>query len=260
MIEEILSRHYRTNGKWVFLTEVTTSSVYNRYWRFDGVAIKKSYCPWEIRGFEVKRTRSDFVNDTKWPEYLKFCNRFFWVCPEGLIDKKEISVEAGLIWINEKKRVARTKKLPPYRQIELPGNLLLSLIINRCGSDEHPFYSTRREYLEDWVNEKRELKELGGRVGDRLRHIKLKATREVEAAKNDLKLLEDIKHVLKSHDIHVEARWGYWERDLEKMLTPRVNGDVKKLQSLVMGAIAEWENGEAQNADGFSTKFSTGQT
>ena len=41
-----------------------------------------------FRGFEFKRTRSDFLRDLrsgKWTQYLDYCNTFTWVCPYGLI-------------------------------------------------------------------------------------------------------------------------------------------------------------------------------
>jgi hypothetical protein len=33
---------------------------------------------------EIKITRADLLGDTKWPDYLEFCDRFFWGVPPGL--------------------------------------------------------------------------------------------------------------------------------------------------------------------------------
>ena len=33
---------------------------------------------------EIKVARSDLLGDNKWPDYLDFCDRFFWGVPPGL--------------------------------------------------------------------------------------------------------------------------------------------------------------------------------
>ena len=37
----------------------------------------------EIIIVEIKCTRADLLGDQKWPEYLDFCDRFFWAVPAG---------------------------------------------------------------------------------------------------------------------------------------------------------------------------------
>lgn len=60
-------------------------------------------CP---RGFvtivEVKVSRADLLGDTKWTDYLDYCDRFFWAIPAGfdasLLDRIELLPgRAGLI-------------------------------------------------------------------------------------------------------------------------------------------------------------------
>ena len=34
-------------------------------------------------GFEIKCSRADLLGDQKWPEYLEYCDRFFWAVPAG---------------------------------------------------------------------------------------------------------------------------------------------------------------------------------
>lgn len=33
---------------------------------------------------EIKVARADLLGDTKWPDYLDFCDRFYWALPPGL--------------------------------------------------------------------------------------------------------------------------------------------------------------------------------
>ncbi len=37
----------------------------------------------EIIVVEIKVSRADLLGDQKWPEYLDYCDRFFWAVPAG---------------------------------------------------------------------------------------------------------------------------------------------------------------------------------
>ena len=51
----------------------------------------------DAKGFiviaEIKVARSDLLGDAKWPDYLDFCDRFFWGVPPGL-DRSPLETEA----------------------------------------------------------------------------------------------------------------------------------------------------------------------
>ncbi|MFM7404151.1 MAG: MmcB family DNA repair protein [Erythrobacter sp.] len=42
---------------------------------------------------EIKVARADLLGDTKWPDYLDFCDRFYWGLPPGL-DRAPLEGEA----------------------------------------------------------------------------------------------------------------------------------------------------------------------
>jgi hypothetical protein len=51
---------------------------------------------------EIKVSRADLLGDGKWPDYLGYCDRFFWAVPQGfdlaLMDRAELMPErTGLI-------------------------------------------------------------------------------------------------------------------------------------------------------------------
>ena len=37
----------------------------------------------ELTIIEIKVSRADLLGDGKWPEYLEFCDRYFWAVPQG---------------------------------------------------------------------------------------------------------------------------------------------------------------------------------
>jgi hypothetical protein len=51
---------------------------------------------------EIKVSRADLLGDGKWPDYLGYCDRYFWAVPQGfdlaLMDRAELMPErTGLI-------------------------------------------------------------------------------------------------------------------------------------------------------------------
>jgi hypothetical protein len=63
--------------------------------RFDVVGIAK-YTR-QVRIYEIKSSRSDFLADAKWPKYLPYCTHFSFVAPAGAIFRWELEREVGLI-------------------------------------------------------------------------------------------------------------------------------------------------------------------
>lgn len=68
--------------------------------RMDVWAIKLQYDERWTAAYEVKISRTDFLNDRnsgKYEKYRGFCRRFYYACPKGLVKKAEIPESCGLI-------------------------------------------------------------------------------------------------------------------------------------------------------------------
>lgn len=80
---------------WIAMTEVPLGN--GR--RADILAI----CPkGSITIVEIKVSRADLLGDAKWPDYLDYCDRFFWAVPQGfdlgLFERPDLMPDrAGLI-------------------------------------------------------------------------------------------------------------------------------------------------------------------
>ena len=93
-ISEYLAKRH-TND--MFFTEVKNGPTWlGRHNRIDCLAIKKSWANPCITGYEVKVSRSDFVQDNKWQAYLHMCNELYFACPKGLIALDEVPENSGL--------------------------------------------------------------------------------------------------------------------------------------------------------------------
>jgi len=51
----------------------------------------------QVRIYEVKSSRADFLADSKWESYLKFATHFAFVAPAGAIQRWELQRDVGLI-------------------------------------------------------------------------------------------------------------------------------------------------------------------
>lgn len=63
--------------------------------RFDVLGIAK-YTR-QVRIYEVKSSRGDFLADAKWQRYLPYCTHFSFVAPAGAIFRWELEKNVGLI-------------------------------------------------------------------------------------------------------------------------------------------------------------------
>jgi hypothetical protein len=208
-----LSRQYQRKGKVLFLTEVKTGPTWTRApaQRLDALAITKSWTKPSIVGFEVKVRRSDFLKDDKWPGYLDFCHRMYFVCPEGLIKPAEMSGPCGLIYVTENGGL-RNRKRAPFREIELPWTLFYHLVISHMDDDRHPFFSDQREYLESYVEDRKDRQKLAWSVRmkfaedlERLRRERAALGQEKDHLKEDLQRLKGLEEILREFGID---RWS----------------------------------------------------
>jgi len=67
--------------------------------RFDQICLDIGTVKKEITIYEFKISRNDWLTDNKWQNYLKYCNRLWFVCPYGIINKNELPDNIGLIHI-----------------------------------------------------------------------------------------------------------------------------------------------------------------
>lgn len=206
---------------------------------FDAIAIYKSWARPQIRGYEIKTSRSDFLRDAKYTQYLPYCHEFYFVTPTGLVQRQEVEENIGLIWYNPKTGILTTKKKAVYRDIEINANMLLYIIMNRLDSDRLPFTSDKAEFWKDWLEGKKSNRELGYQVSRKLReHIdELEIEhRKYRLFKKDQEELVEIVQVMEKHGIR-----SYWRRAeaLDEALTREYPAELDKIQNQLKVALDE---------------------
>lgn len=147
----------------ICFSEVKDGPTYGRsHLRMDIVAIKKTWSPVTIVAAEAKTSHADFVNDEKWPEYMKMCNKFYWACPTKLIKKDEIDPKCGLIYINPETKRARTAKAAIYRPNDPDPWMLLYLLLWREEGLNRPKRSDdKKRRMEDLLDDMKKRHKFG---------------------------------------------------------------------------------------------------
>ena len=90
-----------------------------------------------VTGYEIKVSRQDWRQDTKWPDYLPWCHKLYIVAPEGIVSLDDIDDrDVGLLIVRERaygskvatslvtKRAARRRPMDPEQALPLLYHLI----------------------------------------------------------------------------------------------------------------------------------------
>lgn len=249
-------RDMHSNKPSYFITECKTCSTYfpdpQGLLKFDGLAVTKSYTKPNIIGYEIKVSRSDFLQDNKWHLYLQYCNEFYFVVPTGLVKKDELPENVGLIYYNPDTKNLRTVKKALYRQIEEPVGVYKYIIFSRLEQDRIPFYEDKAEYAKDYLEDKKDKRYVGSALGTKLAQDVQEANQKIyrlQSAENQLEAWEKVKKVLDAHNI---LPWRWWDNDswlkeLERLLSGKCNSiDLEVAISQARNLLTRLEGMQAQ--------------
>lgn len=224
-----------------FITECKTGPTRSGVLQFDGLAIYKSWAHPNIAGYEIKVSRSDFLRDAKYTQYMPYCHEFSFVTPQGMVQRQEVEENIGLIWYNPETGGLTTKKKAVHRNIEVNSDMLLYIIMTRLESDRLPFTSDKAEYWREWLNEKISNRELGYQVRSKLLDKIEEQERDLRRFrdnKDDQEELKAIDKVMEKHGIR-----GYWQKAkaLDEALSRAYPRELDNLQQKLQDAAASIE-------------------
>lgn len=188
-----------------FTTEVMDGPARKGGFRFDAVAITKSWTRPTFIGYEVKISRSDFRADSKFYAYLPYFHELYIACPKGMITREELPESIGLVWYDPDTGAVRAKKRAVYRNIEISTEMLLHIFYSHMRSDRTPFSSSRAEECQRLLTAKYMEHNIGRQLGTKIaRKIEEqeKLLRRYEHKSGDLKKLETVEKVLEEHGIY----------------------------------------------------------
>lgn len=237
-IKKALAQYHSDPSKWTIFFEVKNGPTWTarkgELLRMDGLAIKKSWTRPQFVGYEIKCSRADFLNDNKWPGYLEYCHKFYFVCPKGMISRDEIesiNKNVGLMYYHEDYANCKlhTMKAPAIRDIEISAPMMYYIIMSQLEPDRYPFFSDRKKYFEKWLEGKQDNKHLGltinGKIGETILEQEKtndELKRKLERFEGKEKIINDVFHYLDLKGIL--SGWGGkelkddWKERLDEML------------------------------------------
>ncbi len=135
-MEEVLSDRYCDSLQWVFLTQVRSSTgSANRI--ADAMAFNMyGSTGYEILGFEIKVSRSDFLSElkdmSKSDEIMGYCDKWYLVVPDSkIVQDGELPKNWGLLVLNDGKLVQKVRAIPKKPET-MPLSFIAS-ILRRSG-------------------------------------------------------------------------------------------------------------------------------
>jgi len=219
ILEKLRSKHAAD----VFVSECKDGPTQSgSHHRLDAWAMRRSWSPITMIGYEIKESRSDFLRDDKWPAYLPLCHQLYFVCPRGLIQPEELGEGVGLLWSGEGERL-HTKRKAARREIELPAALLVYVLMCRTKITRERVEETSgdREYWWRWLEDKNDRADLGRRVSRRIREMVLGASTRVSAAETKVASYESLRSELTARGINPDDHWAVdaFRRDLGDLVS-----------------------------------------
>jgi hypothetical protein len=184
-IEAALISKYREKYVCVPQCKTGATQIATNLGIIDMWVMAKSWAHPRVIGFEIKVSRSDFLNDTKWPGYLEYCNEFYFVVPStNIATPEEMPDGVGLMVVSTTGNVIYTKRKAAYRDAPIPEDIYRYILMCRARIDPEYQGRDKAEYWRNWLTTKEVNRELGYAVSEELRRA---INDEIEKAREENK-------------------------------------------------------------------------
>ena len=225
------------HAKDVFVEECKNGPTHNakNLIKLDAWAMSRSWANPHTFGYEIKVSRSDFLSDNKWTQYLKYCSQFYFVAPAGVIKPDELPKRVGLVVPTKNGTKLLTKKKAPIRSVKIPEDLFRYVLMCRStiGKDQ---VGSKSEYWKDWLEERVINHSLGREVSKTLRSEIEKRVLRLQTENIDLKSklegLEQVEKFCEKLNIH-PSKWLS-----EYTIRSRVEESTAKIPKSVRSAVS----------------------
>ncbi len=243
----------------VFVPECKSGPTWNGpHLRMDAWAMKRSWARPVVWGYEIKVSRADFLKDDKWPQYLPYCNEFYFVTVPGVCEKAELPEHVGLLVTSANGSRLMTKRKAVYRDVTISEDLWRYLLICRTKVTKENSSQDRADFWAEWLRRKGELKDVGWRVSRRLKDLVDEQITKVELENKKLeaqnKDYEDIKKTLLQLGIQpgtYEAkayRVSQKVRELQRVVPPHLKHCLQNAEKDIHTLISQLEELEKDAA------------
>ncbi|PJZ51591.1 MmcB family DNA repair protein [Leptospira adleri] len=260
MISELLKVKHAND---IYLPECKTGpSMGSHHFRMDGWSMPKSWSKDAVTAYEIKVSRSDFLQDEKWRSYLIYCNHFYFVTPPGLINPKELPEEAGLYETSKNGTRLFIRKKSVYRTQSIPEEIFRYVLMWRIDKQYTNYWKANaKERLLNWLETQEEDRNFGralsGKIRKKVEERIWKVAEQNETLEKRIKTYEEIKIFLENLGIDATrpylSKWEVQKKiDLINELIPQTLiekfKDTQSNISRVLAMIEDIEKGQREIA------------
>lgn len=226
-IEKCLAKRHLEN---LFFTQIKNGPTWHskNLAIMDAWGMQPSWTKPEFTGYEIKVSRSDFIQDTKFVNYLELCQYFYFVSPKEIIKESELPEQAGLMVCYPSGHLKILKKAP-FRNIYPPSEFFLYLFMNKITKNWER--GTRIEYWKGILGQLEVASQTGKDISRLLIFIKnQQLVKELELLekrrfelKRDFEILEELKKHFEVNSLwalkqKIESQLNYPKQDLDHCL------------------------------------------
>lgn len=169
-----------------------TNTIGSKVLILDGWALLSTWSPLTSVGYEVKCSRSDWLKDNKWTNYLPLCHLFYLVAPVGVIDASELPDGVGLLQPIGQGTGMRLvmKRKAVRREVQMPVQLMAYALMWRSTPER-----TRAQRVEEWAKAV-ESGEVGRRVAQWIRDEMARLRSLANAAEERMRTYDAVRQSL----------------------------------------------------------------
>lgn len=238
------------------------STVFGSHLRMDVWVMPRSWTKPACTAYEIKVSRSDFLQDEKWPGYLDLCNSLYFACPSGLIQPEELPESVGLVWLSKTGTRLYTKRKAPQRDVTIPESLWRYILMCRATVEPERQFQSDRNYWEQWLEQKRIDKEFGRHVGAtisrRVQEEVIEANQRNDRLEKAITEYEQIRKMIAEVtgvEIDIERPPSVFAfrrhmEALQEVVPPNLRHDMRRLSERLSGVVDTIEKIEADTDNG----------
>jgi hypothetical protein len=223
IVEMLREKH----SKDVFVKECKDGPTWaGSHLRMDAWVMRSSWAQMSCLAYEVKVSRSDFLQDNKWNMYMNYCNEFSFCCPYGLILPEELPQEVGLYWVSKTGNRLMCKRKPVYRNVKIPESIFMYILMCRVVLKDESISKSRKEYWINWLKTKEYNRSIGHNASKSIREV---INKEVEKVREENERLQNkIDNCKKAIDTFERAGIS-----LEYLSTWNINRKIDEIKSVL---------------------------
>lgn len=232
------------HAKDVYVSECKTGQTWGGHLRLDGWAMAKSWANPMVTGYEIKVSRSDFLQDTKYLKYAKYCNALFLVAPAGILFLEELPPGVGFYLVSKNCKRFFCKRKAVRRDDPIPEDIYRYILMARAQIlPANAIWCTEnntKEYFEQWLETREYNKRLGHMVSRALGETIQAQIEDVRKTNDDLeRKIETYKNVVRIMD-ELGVTDGAWNmvKEFRRALNKRINGERDEIIHAVNTGIA----------------------